>query len=113
MAGKEHFGARPTDWNSLWRDRRERCGRGGGAGAPCAAAAELGVASDLAAMLREDPPGAENALRSQTGGMARSTLSDAGELIDHRGKPLDLGSKTFRRVEAEAGYAMTLIGSNS
>ena len=74
------------------------------------AAAELGMAEDLAAMFRQDPLKAEVAFRDRFNELACSVLRDTFELIDDHGVSLEAEGETYRKVEASTGHAMTLFG---
>ena len=72
--------------------------------------AARGMADDVAAMFIQDPLKAELAFRDVIHGFARSVLGDAFEGIDDHGASLEVDGRTYRKVDATPGHAMTMFG---
>ena len=72
--------------------------------------AARGMAGDVAVMFMQDPLKAELAFRDAIYGFARSVLCDAFERIDDHGDSLEVGGRTYRKVDATRGQAMTMFG---
>ena len=102
----------PSDLNDLndeaMKNARERLSRA--MGSLALAAADLGMAEDLAAMLRQDPLQAGTAFRDRFHELARTIPGDAFERVDDHGDTLEVAGRTCRKVEATKGRAMTMSG---
>ncbi len=72
--------------------------------------AARGMADDVAAMFIQDPLKAELAFRDVIHGFARSVLGDAFEGIDDHGASLEVDGRTYRKVDATPGHAITMFG---
>ncbi len=73
-------------------------------------AAEIGLAGNVPALYRSDPPEAEGALRDMVFDMTRTILRDAFELLDDHGASLELDGRNCRKAGVTAGRAMTMFG---
>ena len=73
-------------------------------------ATELGLATNLADMFRDNPLSAETAFREMICGLARSVLTDAFEMLDDHGPSLEMDATTYRKAEVTPGRAMTTFG---
>ena len=69
-----------------------------------------GMADDVAVMLMQDPLNAELLFRDAIHDLARSVLCDAFERIDDHGDSLEVEGRTYRKVDATRGHAMTMFG---
>lgn len=72
--------------------------------------AALGMADDVAVMFMQDPLKAELLYRDAVHDLARSVLGDAFERIDDHGDTLEVDGRTYRKVDATRGQAMTMFG---
>ncbi len=73
-------------------------------------AAEIGLAGNVAALYRSDPPGAESAPRDMVFDMTRTILRDAFELLDDHGASLEPDGRNCRKAGVTAGRAMAMFG---
>ena len=69
-----------------------------------------GMADDVAVMFMQDPLKAELVFRDTVYDLARSVLGDAFEQIDDHGDSLEVDGRSYRKVEATRGQAMTIFG---
>ena len=72
--------------------------------------AARGMADDVAVMFMQDPLKAELVFRDVIHDFARAVLGDAFERIDDHGDRLEVDGRTYRKVDATRGHAMTMFG---
>ncbi len=70
--------------------------------------AARGMADDVAVMFMQDPLKAELVFRDVIHDFARAVLGDAFERIDDHGDCLEVDGRTYRKVDATRGHAMTM-----
>ena len=72
--------------------------------------AARGMADDVSVMFMQDPLKAELVFRDVIHDFARAVLGDAFERIDDHGDCLEVDGRTYRKVDATRGHAMTMFG---